>query len=399
MAKSKYTEVDEEILENLDELGKTKQHSQYTQCQERIIAGFEDIQRFFEEHGRTPVHGEDRDIFERLYAVRLERLIAQEKSRELLKGFDHHDLLSRHQTGETAELEDLDDDEILDHFVEEVDASDITSMKHVRPYVERKSPDEVAVRMRCDDFGEFKQMFDQIRRDLSNGTRRTLKFTGKAQIEEGKYFVVGGLIAYVAKREKDFINRHREIDARLRVIFSNGTESNLLMRSLQRSLRQDVAGRRITNPKLGPIFNDNGNDRDKPTGYVYVLRSLSEDANVKQHRSHLHKIGVTTDSVEKRIQNAKSDPTYLCAEVQIVMTLTIYNVAPTIIERRLHQIFETARCNFKVKDERGKYVNPREWFLVTVAPIKEAVERIIDNSIDHYTFVPEQMRLVRKSDA
>lgn len=399
MAKSKYTEVDEEILENLDELGKTKQHSQYTQCQERIIAGFEDIQRFFEEHGRTPVHGEDRDIFERLYAVRLDRLIAQEKSRELLEGFDHYDLLSRHQTGKNAELGDLDDDEILDHFVDEVDASDIATIKHVRPYVERQSPDEVAVRKRCDDFGEFKQMFDQIQNDLRNGTRRTRRFKGKAQIEEGTYFVVGGLIAYVAKRERDFKSDHGEFDARLRVIFSNGTESNLLMRSLQRSLRQDGAGRRITDPKLGPIFDDDAKDRDKPTGYVYVLRSLSENENVKKYRSVLHKIGVTNDSVEKRIQNAKSDPTYLCAEVKVVLTLKIYNIAPMIVEQRLHQIFERTRCNFKVKDEEGKYVNPREWFLVTDVLIKEAVGRIIDNSIDHYIFVPEQMRFVRKSDA
>ena len=45
-----------------------------TPREERIIAGFEDILRFYQTHGRAPLHGEDRDIFERLYAVRLGQL-------------------------------------------------------------------------------------------------------------------------------------------------------------------------------------------------------------------------------------------------------------------------------------------------------------------------------------
>jgi hypothetical protein len=47
--------------------------------EERIIAGFEDIERFYEQHGRLPVHGEDRDIFERLYAVRLDKIRSSPK--------------------------------------------------------------------------------------------------------------------------------------------------------------------------------------------------------------------------------------------------------------------------------------------------------------------------------
>ena len=49
--------------------------------EERVIAGFEDILNFFEENGRAPKHGEDRDIFERLYAVRLDRIREQPEFR------------------------------------------------------------------------------------------------------------------------------------------------------------------------------------------------------------------------------------------------------------------------------------------------------------------------------
>ena len=60
----------------------------------RIVAGFEDIQRFVDEHGRPPEHGEGRDIFERLYAVRLDRLRAQKEFRSLLEQFDRQGLLA-----------------------------------------------------------------------------------------------------------------------------------------------------------------------------------------------------------------------------------------------------------------------------------------------------------------
>jgi len=41
---------------------------------ERIITGFEEIQRFVEQNGHPPKHGEANDIFERLYATRLDQI-------------------------------------------------------------------------------------------------------------------------------------------------------------------------------------------------------------------------------------------------------------------------------------------------------------------------------------
>ena len=73
--------------------------------EERIIAGFEEIQRFVEKHGRAPQHGEDRDIFERLYAVRLDRLRALEECRSLLAPLDHQGLLAGAETVAAAPVE------------------------------------------------------------------------------------------------------------------------------------------------------------------------------------------------------------------------------------------------------------------------------------------------------
>lgn len=396
MTKPEYSEKDDELLKKLGELEESKPTSKYTPREERIITGFEDIQRFYDKQGRPPLHGEDRDIFERMYAVRLDQLIAQDDCRDLLRKFDHQHLLSSRLPDTTEEADDIDDDEILKHFPDDPIESDITDLKHVRSVSERQSPDEIASRKTCEDFSEFEQLFVKVQHELNAGIRETREFKRKAEITQGKYFIVGGQIAYVAERDTDFLNEQGKVDARLRVIFNNRTESNLLMRSLQRALSQDETGRRITEPEVGPLFSDELKENDKRTGVIYVLRSLSEDENVKQHHEYLHKIGVTTGSVERRIQNARYEPTYLCADVQVVMTIDLFNIDPVGMERLLHKIFDRVRCNLEIKDRFGKPVSPKEWFMVPTQAIEEAVELIKSESIADYTFDTNTLLFARK---
>ena len=84
----------DELRSELDDFAEPEKKGGRSPREERIIAGFEEIQRFVEKHGRAPQHGEDRDIFERLYAVRLDRLRALEECRSLLAPLDHQGLLS-----------------------------------------------------------------------------------------------------------------------------------------------------------------------------------------------------------------------------------------------------------------------------------------------------------------
>ena len=71
---AEFTDEDDALLEELGVEVEAKATGGRTPREERIIAGFEEIQRFVDERGRTPQYGEARDIFERLYAVRLDRL-------------------------------------------------------------------------------------------------------------------------------------------------------------------------------------------------------------------------------------------------------------------------------------------------------------------------------------
>src|ERR1700734_897187 len=108
------SEIDlDELRSELSDFAEPEKKGGRSPREERIIAGFEEIQRFVEKHGRAPQHGEDRDIFERLYAVRLDRLRALEECRALLAPLDHQGLLSGKETISAASAETPDDDQLL----------------------------------------------------------------------------------------------------------------------------------------------------------------------------------------------------------------------------------------------------------------------------------------------
>lgn len=362
-----------------------------TPREERIIAGFEEIQRFVSEHGRTPKSGETQDIFERLYATRLEQIRRLPECRDLVADIDHQGLL----TGEEIKSEvELDDDAILAELGVEDDTSDITDLKHVRSSSEKRAAEEAGNRERCEDFEVFKPMFERVQEDISSGVRKTKPFELKSEIRVGSYFIVGGQKAYVAEMGEIFSNAQGRTDARMRVIFDNGTESNMLMRSLQRLLHADEVGRRITDPNAGPLFSSEPTEEDLASGTIYVLRSKSTDPKIAQHREVLHKIGVTGGLVERRITNAKNDPTFLLADVDIVARYELFNINRSKLEKLIHKVLSPARLNIQIKDRFGKPVIPREWFLVPLNVVDEIVERIKDGSIAKCEYDPDTATLL-----
>ena len=186
-----------------------------------------------------------------------------------------------------------------------------------------------------------------------------------------------------------------ESDARLRVIYANGTESNLLRRSLQRALYKDDTGRRITDPDMGPLFGDSPEPDDIESGTIYVLRSQSTHPFVAEHRELIHKIGVTGGKVETRIAGAEKDATYLLADVEIVATYKLHNLNRTRMENIFHRLFGAAQIDLTIEDRFGSPVKPREWFLVPLHVIDEAVERIRDGSITDMVYDPTTAQLAR----
>lgn len=394
---------DDELLEALGvEVAQLKAASR-TPREERIIAGFEDILRFHQAHGRAPLHGEDRDIFERQYAVRLEQLRKLPEAPTLLVELDGPGLLSGAAVA-LADVDDLDADALLAELGigdKSADQNDITVLRHVRSSAEKRAAEEIADRTPCADFDKFQPLFEQAERELKAGVRQlkagmreSRQFGRDSSFNVGNFFVLGGLLVYVAEKGEGFRTGNNEADARLRVIYSNGTESNLLMRSLQRALYKDENARMLTGTNMGPLFGDVPEPDDIETGTIYVLRSLSNHPFVAEHRELIHKIGVTGGKVEARIAGAEKDATYLLADVEVVATYKLHNLNRTRLENIFHRLFGAAQLDLTIEDRFGHPVKPREWFLVPLHVIDEAVQYIRDGSITDVVYDPKTARLV-----
>lgn len=397
-------DITDEDLELLGDLGVDAEATQTggrSAREQRIIAGFEEIERFVQEHGRKPEHGENRDIFERLYAVRLDRIRESGECREILRSMDSHGLLDIGDDAQSSRVnEEPSDEELLDALgVGAAPAEDVTQLVHVRSRDEKTAAEEIAQRNPCKDFGEFRPLFEKVQHDLGTGQRRTLKYKENADVKKGDMFILDGQKVIVAELGEPFVSDYGRPDRRLRVVYDNGTESDLLVRSLQRALNKDKASRRITEPDLGPLFSDEEGEDDLPTGYIYVLRSKSEHPFVAEHRSVVHKIGVTGGDVKGRIANAKKDPTYLLADVEIVATFKLSNINRKGLEALLHKFFGSARLDLELKDRFGGQVEPREWFLVPLPVIEEAIQKLIEGTIGNFRYDSEAAKLVARGES
>jgi Meiotically up-regulated gene 113 len=394
-----FTDEDAALLDELGIEEESKPSGGRSAKEERIIAGFEEIQRFVETNGRAPQHGEGRDIFERIYAVRLDRLREQAECRVILEPLDTQGLL----TGEAQAAlgpnpDDLDDDELLAALDEETSATDLTELRHVRSASEKREAEEIANRQKCEDFDQFKPLFEKMQRELKDGVRKSQQFRKdagflKADITIGNFFILNGQTAYVADVGQPIKAPNGEYDARLRVIYSNGTESNLLLRSLQRALYKDEAGRRISEPTAGPLFGEELDEDDQTSGTIYVLRSKSDHPLVAANRELVHKIGVTSGSVEKRIAGANQQTTFLLADVEVVATYQLFNISRAKLENLIHRVFGPARLDIEIMDRLGRPILPREWFLVPLFVVDEVVDKIKDSSITRYVYDPKSATL------
>jgi hypothetical protein len=409
-----FTDDDDALLAELGVETEIKQDQTYTAKQERIIAGFEDIQRYYREHERLPQHGEGRDIFERLYALRLDRIRGDAECLDLLRPMDADGILTDRVSEPSEEYELDSDDELLEALGVSPEDNDITTMKHVRSAAERNAernvPEEVAQRKPCADFDAFRLDFEAVQADLETGRQSTelFKTSSRSQIRKGDWFIVDGQKALVAETGEWFTPEHGERDRRLRVIFDNGTESDLLLRSLRRALNKDENSRRIVPQQaeieedfsdLGPLFSNVMEDGDCESGAIYVARSLSDNPFVQENRELLHKIGLTTGDPEKRVSNAKKETTYLFAAVELVAVYRLANINCKAFESLLHKFLARARIDLALADRFGGKVQPREWFLVPLQVVEQVVERIKDGSISDYVFDMETASMKRRGNA
>ena len=382
----------------LNELGvdlEIKKHHSLTPAQERIISDFEEVQTFYEEFKRLPQNQEGRDIFERLYAVRLNQICENEECLSLLKTLDYQDLISTNSLKDGDIIhQDIDDSELLSKLGIDEEFKEITELKNVRSSQERRLAEEFANREICENFSSYKLIFQEVIKDINNGQREILKLKQRPEIESGKFFILGGQYTYVENVGEIFMQEYGISDARLYLIFDNGTESRMLMRSFQKALSIDESSRVITEKNLGPLFANTKTNQDESTGTIYVLRSKSNNPFIEENRNLIHKIGLTTNTIQKRIANSKLDPTFLMADVETVASYQLYNLKGSKFESLIQKIFSNAKLKIKINDRFGNAVSPEEWFLVPLEVIKDAIQKIIEGTITKYIYDPSLAKMV-----
>ena len=394
VTKNQLTEEDDALLADLGVEIEEKKISDTTPEQERIMAGFEEIERFYELHNRLPLNEARRDVFERMYAVRLTKICSSSDCLSLLADLDQYALIQRFSEQKTPI--EVDDEALLAELgVLEQSESDITQLTHVKTRAQvRAAAEEVAQRKPCEDFERFKLLFIEVQQELKSGVRVARPYKKDATLSQGAFYIVGGQKAYIAEIGEWFQNSGNKKDARLRVIFDNGTESNLLYRSFQKALSADDLGRRVSEPDAGPLFEEHDNEDETQSGTIYVLRSLSEHPAIKERREVIHKIGVTGGKVKTRITNAKFVPTFLMDEVEVVATYELFHINRSRLERLLHRFFEAAKLDVEVIDRFGQPIVPQEWFLVPLFIIDEVVSKIKDGTLIHYYYDVQNAQLI-----
>ena len=383
--------MDKEDLQKLiedDDLGllnvKPKQSAVAT-ADERLITSFTQINQFVSENGKEPQSGNG--IQEHQLYARLKGIRDSVEKMEALANLDEHGLLNVERK-EISSIDDIFEDDDLGILGSE--AESIFTLKHVSK--ETTMPDYVASRKPCKDFDTFELKFIQCQADLASNKRKLWPFKNEQQIQKGYFFVLKGVLLYIAEVGDFEKGSNGKKNARLRCIFENGTESDMLLRSLAAELYKD--GRRVTEheDRLLDGFS-NITEEDEETGYIYVLRSLSGKPEV-QSIEHLYKIGYSTVPVEQRIKNAENEPTYLMASVHIVEAYQCYNMNPQKLEQLLHNFFGSSCLNIDIFDGDGKRHTPREWFIAPLDIIEQAIHFVLNGDIVNYRYDPDKQEII-----
>lgn len=357
----------------------------------QLIESFNEINRFYESNGREPEKSSN--IIETKLFFRLSSIRDDKEKCEILKKYDEHNLLKLTNTVEVKSIDDIFNNDIFNIFDDiNDDIFDIQSLSK-----RTTMPDYIASRKVCKEFDKYERLLKECQSDLKEGRRKLIRFKNGQQVEEGHFFVLKGVLLYVDKVGETTIENGVK-NARLRCIFENGTESDMLMRSLGAELYKD--GRRVTDSDINlkkELFDkfNNVTEEDKEAGYIYILKSKSEDKNISSI-NNLYKIGFSTITVEERIKGAESEPTYLMAPVKIITAFKCYNMNVNKLETLLHNFFGQSCLEIEITDRNGEKHKPREWFIAPLEVIEDALKLIINGQIINYKYDSINQSIVYK---
>ena len=292
------------------------------------------------------------------------------------------------------ELEDIFNDPLMDVSYQEAKLFDIpTDMKNVMK-AKKDAPDHVAKRKLCEDFAQFKPLFAQIHHDLKTGKRQLQRISKTTSLAAGRWYIVDGqmVLLYAILEKKKGANGLP--DGRTRCIYENGTESDIYLQTLRKNVV--ASGYAITEMEEETdakyFKSDDIEGEDQVTGYIYVLRSLSENPEIKNVKN-LYKIGFSTNRVAERVANAEHEPTYLMAPVEIVSTYKIVNMHSQKFEDLVHQVLQEVNFRFKVADDKGELHEATEWYQVPLEIIDSIIQKIMNGTIIYFSYNKEQQCL------
>ena len=355
------------------EIGKVSKKDTFnlTDAKEREVADW------IEKNGRDPDENA-KDVTEHRYAVRLKKI------------------RDRNSTEKKEDVFDPLSDPALDSMIAAMDIPDLEDFTgSVIKQRKIKPADYISNRTHIDDFTQYEPLFNTVQAELEKGVRKAIPFSASG-MRPGRFYIAGGLLCFIDEVYDPEKNSFGRLDSRLHVIFANHTESYMLFATLQKIMSEEN-GRAVTAPNESVFgnYNDALIQDDIETGYIYVLRSLSTEPELKKYGKDFYKVGYTGGSVEKRISNAVNEPTYLCAPVQIVEKWRCTNINSKALETFLHKFLDGARVRIRVNGKDKSQV-ASEWFNVPLGILEAMVPMILDGSIVNYRYDPNSQKLIRR---
>lgn len=380
-------------------LNVTAKKSNARTSDERLASSFDEINDFIDKHGKEPEPNSSNISEYKLYS-RLKSLREDDDKMMALEPQDKYGLLKV----EKKEIESIDDIFDDDSFGIFDDDAGLFDFKHTPKPDERAKADFIARRRPCKEFDKYEEDFKSVQADLATGKRKLLPFK-QDNLRPGDYYVHNGVLLYL-----ESVDFHEEVqefasgervrkDGRTHCIFENGTESNMLYRSLYKVLLSNGKAVSKNMDKVNEQFIEGFsdiNDEDEESGYIYVLKSLSDDGEIAATKN-LYKIGYSKNPVPQRIKDAEKEPTYLMAPVELVTAYKCFNMNTHKFEQLIHSFFGETCLEVDVFDARGKRYTPREWFIAPLEVIEQAIHLIISGEVVKYKYDKEHEVIIHKN--
>jgi len=352
---------------------------------ERLVSSFEQINDFVRKNSRTP-NEQSNDISEAMLGHMLNAIKIDKKKIETLSDYDEFGLLETEKAPESLEELFAEDSDLFKNSDNIFNVDKLPNNGQKRVVENGWTPAE---RVRCPDFeSTYEKLFKNEQNLLLKKQRTFSKFTTISQLKPENFYVYEGQMCYVVNFGEVERKAGGYSQQRMLVIFENGTMSKMFRRSLAQRLYEPSGFVVVDNIQH---FEENKNNA---VGYIYVLRSKS-DNTVIQDIKDLYKIGMTEDTVEKRIANAENDPTYLMAPVEIIEKYKItgeYNTKK--VESIIHRFFADARVDLSITDKNGREYSPSEWYVAPIEVIREAIDLLNTGDIVNFIYDARSQKII-----